>query len=354
MHILMLTRRVDQADWLAGFTHTWIDRLARQVNFVNVICLELGDYDLPANVRVQSMGKERGYSRPHELWEFRRAIRPIIRDVDVIFGHMIPRYTLIAAPWAIAHRIPIVQWYTHRQVTVELRLVHTLAKHIVTASPESFTLPSDKLTVLGHGIDMERFAPASEKATGERLVLAVGRLSPIKNYEVLIKAFGRLAARPGCEDVRVAIAGGLTPNHGQTYADQLHTLVGECGVGDRVNFLGPIPYREIHHLYQQAAVTINLCPTGGADKAVLESMAAGVPALVHNQTFLPLLAEDAPSLWCETLDPDQIADRLAVILSQPPEQRQELGLRLRERVRADYDLDGLIRRLVRIFEEAMQ
>lgn len=354
MHVLMLTRRVDQADWLAGFTHTWIDRLARQVDFVDVICLELGDYDLPANVRVQSMGKEQGYGRLRELWEFLRAIKSIIRDVDVIFGHMIPRYTLVAAPWAITHRIPVVQWYTHRQVTVELRLVHALAKVIVTASPESFSLSSNKVVVLGHGIDMERFAPVSEKVTGERLILAVGRLSPIKNYEVLIKAFGYLASRPSYEDVRVAIAGGLTPHHGQVYADQLRTLAGECGVGDRVDFLGPVPYREIHRLFQRAAVTVNLCPTGGADKAVLESMATGVPVLVHNQTFLPLLGEDTPSLWCESLDPDQLAGQLAEMLSQSSEQREALGLRLRERVRADYDLDGLVRRLVGVFEEAMR
>lgn len=354
MHVLMLTRRVDQADWLAGFTHTWIERLARQVDFVDVICLELGTHDLPKNVRVQSMGKEQGYGRLRELWEFRQAIKSIIRDVDVIFGHMIPRYTLVAAPWAIMHRIPIVQWYTHRQITVELRLVHALVKSIVTASPESFSLPSDKVIVLGHGIDMERFAPSPDRSAGERLILAVGRLSPIKHYEVLIKAFGRLIERPGYEDVRVAIAGGLTPNHGQDYADQLRALANDCSVGDRVDFMGPVPYREIHKLFQQAALTINLCPTGGADKAVLESMATGVPSLVHNQTFLPLLAEDSQSLWCKSLAPDQIADQLAELLSQPAEQRETLGLRLRERVRADYNLNGLIERLVGVFEEAMR
>jgi glycosyltransferase involved in cell wall biosynthesis len=201
---------------------------------------------------------------------------------------------------------------------------------------------------------MERFAPSPGESTGARLILAVGRLSPIKNYEVLIKAFGHLAARTGYEDVRVAIAGGLTPHHGQIYADQLRALAGECGVGDRVDFMGPVPYREIHRLFQQAAVTVNLCPTGGADKAVLESMAAGVPALVHNQTFLPLLANDTPGLWCESLDPDQLADQLAGMLSQPSEQRKTLGLRLRERVRVDYDLDGLIQRLGGVFEDAMR
>ena len=353
MRVLMLTRRVDKDDSRAGFAHAWIERLARheRIDRLDVICLERGWVDLPPGVRVASMGKERGYSRPRELWEFWRALAPVSRDADVVFGHMIPRYTLAAAPWILARRLPVVQWYTHRQVTLELRLVHALAARIVTASPESFTLPSRKVTVLGHGIDMARFRPSENAPGGERLIIAVGRLSPIKNYETLIQATARLAARPGCQDVQVVIAGGAPPPHGHVYREQLRALASEQGVSERLTFLGPLPYQDIHTLYQLAAVSVNLCPTGGMDKAVLESMASAVPVVVHNRTFVPLLAGDADRLWCAELDPEQIADRLAALLAQPPESRRALGERLRERVRLEYDLDGLIDRLVAVFAE---
>src|SRR5262245_7067052 len=97
MHIRMLTRRVDRDDWLAGLAHTWIERLAlhTHIDQVDVICLEQGRIDLPSNVRVSSMGKERGANRLTEFLNFHRAIAPTIRSVDVIFGHMIPRYTLV-------------------------------------------------------------------------------------------------------------------------------------------------------------------------------------------------------------------------------------------------------------------
>ncbi|HEC24177.1 MAG TPA: glycosyltransferase [Chloroflexi bacterium] len=354
MRVLMLTRRVDKDDWLAGFAHTWIERLAchERVERLDVICLEMGRHDLPSSVHVASMGKERGYGRLRELWEFQKAIAPVIRQADVLFGHMIPRYTLAAAPWALTHRVPVVQWYTHRQVTLELRLVHALAARVVTASPESFRLRSEKLTVLGHGIDTERFRPPAHPSE-ERLVLAVGRLSPIKHYETLIEATARLVARPGYQDVRIAIAGGTTPQHGEAYGEHLRALARERGVSDHVVFLGPVPHREMHTLYRQAAVSVNLCPTGGADKAVLESMACGLPVVVRNRTFLPLLGDEAERLWLPELDPDLLADRLADLLLWPVERRQALGGRLRERVRADYDLDGLIGRLVTVFEEVI-
>jgi glycosyltransferase involved in cell wall biosynthesis len=358
MRVLMLTPQVDQHGWLTAFIHAWIDRLARhqRVERLDVICLEMGQYDLPPNVTVSSMGKERGYGRLRELFEFERAVVPRLRRADVLFGHMIPRFTLVAAPWAKIFGVPMVQWYTHRQVTLELRLVHALVDRVVTASPESFTLPSRKLTVLGHGIDSSRFRPpagARSAAERERLVLAVGRLSPIKHYEVLIEAAARLTARPGFEDVRVAIAGGPTPEHGEAYAEQLRALARERGAAGRVDFLGIVPHHQIPALYHRAAVTVNLCPTGGADKAVLESMASGVPVVLHNQTFLPLLGDDAGALWCRELDPDLLADRLAGVLQSPPEERAALGERLYQHMRPHHDLGGFVDRLVGVLEEVI-
>jgi glycosyltransferase involved in cell wall biosynthesis len=353
MHVLMLTRRVDREDWLTGFAHTWIDRLARhpEVERLDVICLERGAVELPPNVQVASMGKERGYDRLRELGELRRALREVIGEVDVIFGHMIPRYALVAAPWALAHRVPIVQWYTHRQATAELRLVNALAARIVSATPESYPLPGPKVVYLGHGIDLDRFCPLEEPVE-EPLIVSVGRLSPIKHYEALIEAVALLAKRPGCAEVRAIIAGGTTPQHGEAYLDQLRALARARGAADRVEFAGPVPHHQIHELYQRAAISVNLCPTGGADKAVLESMACGLPVVVRNETFLPLLGDEADELWSSDLDPEQIADRLGKLLDKPAGARREIGARLRERVRTEHDLDGLIDRLVNVLSEA--
>jgi glycosyltransferase involved in cell wall biosynthesis len=356
VRLLMITRRVDREDARTGFVHTWIERLAAHpaVERVHVICLEQGKYDLPTNVTVASMGKERGYGRVMRLAAFRRAMRPAVHDADVIFAHMSPRYALVAAPWALRYGLPLVLWYTHRHVGLELRLAHLLVDRVVTASPESFTLPSRKVTVVGHGIDMAAFRPAETPGTGNlgRLVAAIGRLSPIKHYDTLIEAAALLADRPGCEDVRFAIAGGVTVEHA-AHADALHALVRERGLESRVAFLGPVPHDEIPDIYRDAALTVNLCPTGGLDKVVIESLASGIPALVHNETFLPTLGDTAGQLFVPDLDPALVADRLAALLSLPREGRAALGRRLASRVRAEYSLDTLVERLVAVFSEVI-
>ncbi len=354
MRLLMLTQKVDRDDWLLGFTHGWVEALARhpRVERVEVVCLELGAHDLPPNVHIRSMGRERGYGRLRVVVEAQRAVRAAIGQVDVVLAHMVPRYALVAAPCARLRGVPLALWYVHRSVSLPLRLAHALADRVLTASPESFTLPSRKLAVLGHGIDLARFS-AAEQPPGERLVLAVGRLSPIKHYEALIEAAARLAARPGFEDVRFAIAGGETVEN-PGYGERLRALARERGVADRVALLGPLPPGEMPALYRRAAVTTNLCPTGGLDKAVIESLASGVPAVVRNRTFLPVLGDDSPALWVEDLDPERVADRLAGALSLPPDARAALGGRLAERARAGYGLDGFIERLVAALEETVE
>jgi glycosyltransferase involved in cell wall biosynthesis len=351
VRVLMLTRRVDKNDWLAGFAHGWAAALGGRVERLYIICLEKGTVDLPANVTVESMGKERGYGRLREILTFWRATAAVIRDVDVIFGHMIPRYTLVAAPWALAFGVPMVQWYTHRQVTLELRIAHALAQHVVTASPESFQLPSDKLTVLGHGIDTAAFSPAL-KPPETRIVVAVGRLSPIKHYETLIEASALLLTRPGFQDVRIEIAGGVTPQDGEPYARHLKALAHEQGLEGRVTFLGPVPHRDIPALYRRAFVAANLCPTGGVDKAVLEAMACGVPTVVRNRAFSPILGPDVDVLLCTGLGAGAVADRLAALLSLSSGERAALGQQLRARVLAGYDLGSLMDRLVAVLERA--
>ena len=48
-------------------------------------------------------------------------------------------------------------WYTHKAVNWKLKLAEKLVDKIFTASKESFRLPSKKVEITGHGIDLEKF-----------------------------------------------------------------------------------------------------------------------------------------------------------------------------------------------------
>lgn len=347
MRLLFITQKVDRADWLLGFTHGWLRALAARVDKLTVISLEQGETDLPPNVRVISLGRERGVNRLGRAINFVRALAATIGEADGVFAHMSPLFAIAAAPFAKARRLPLVLWYTHRSVNAALRLATVLCDAVVTASPESFQLPTTKVRVLGHGIDPEQFSPLRGEGpgvTGEPpLILAVGRLSPIKRYELLIEAVKKMRARG--VDVRCVVAGG-DPLGGKTYGESLRALA-----GDVVEFLGIVPHERITEWYRRSAITANLCPTGGLDKAVLEAMFCARPVVVTNQAFAPLLGAEGAG-WLAAEDAEAVAIALVGVLSDPTSQQKADAVRARAVVA--HSLDGLMDRLVQVFKEKVE
>jgi glycosyltransferase involved in cell wall biosynthesis len=216
-----------------------------------------------------------------------------------------------------------------------------LADRIVTASPESFQLKSDKVRVIGHGIDISRFAPTSNvQRPASKIILAVGRRSPIKNYELLITAAQYLP-----KDVKVRIVGGDEGNAPRGYAQTLQEQTNALGLSDRITLVGAVGFDQISVEYQKAAVHVNLCPTGGLDKAVLEGMACGAITLVRNETFRALLGDLAERLIVASDDPKVIAARLESLLNLSDEDRRAMSERLRGIVVNGFGEEALTQKL---------
>ena len=64
MKLLICTQAVDREDSVLGFFHSWIREFAKHYESVTVICLYKGEYDLPENVKILSLGKEDNIARP--------------------------------------------------------------------------------------------------------------------------------------------------------------------------------------------------------------------------------------------------------------------------------------------------
>ena len=54
-----MTQKVDKNDAILGFFHNWLLQLSPKFERIIVVCLEKGESDLPNNVRVLSLGKEK-------------------------------------------------------------------------------------------------------------------------------------------------------------------------------------------------------------------------------------------------------------------------------------------------------
>lgn len=345
MRVLMLAIRYDTDDWATHFIPRWATQLAAQVEALDVLALEVGALgDVPPNMRVFSMGKERGRGRADVLAGFYRHAMRLITRADVVFVHMIPRYALLVAPLAMATRTPMVLWYTHRNPSRDLRRAMPLLWRVVTAAPSSFPLASDKVRVLGHGIDPAYFAPDPHIMPHEPpQIVQVARLQAIKQQGALIDALAYLP------DARALFVGAVPSGEDAHYPQALGARAEALGVAARVTFAGGLDADGVRDAYRRAAVAVNLSPPGLFDKAALESMATGTPTLVTNEAFAPLMGPFAAQLTLShPPQPPALAERLAALIALTPSERGRMAETLRANVSAAHSLDRLVPRLVHV------
>ena len=291
MKLLITTQKVDSSDSVLGFFHAWVREFANHFEEVTVISLWVGGVrNLPANVRVLELGKGQGGSRWQYLRRFRKLVKEESKNYDAVFCHMNPEYIVLAGNYWKKTGKKIALWFVHKAVPPTLRLAAPKVDMIFTASKSSFNLPSNKLKVLGHGIDLEQYRLQRIAPSGRPFrIIYVGRISQIKNQELLIKAIDILVNEWGRKDIQVDLIGGTVYKKDNFYLESLIKMVKDKELDNVINFTGPISNQEIIKYYQEANLSLNLCPTGGVDKAVLESMACGVSVIVHNQAFREIL-----------------------------------------------------------------
>jgi glycosyltransferase involved in cell wall biosynthesis len=265
-----------------------------------------------------------------------------------VLVHMAPLFTVLTYPWAAPRAVPILTWYVHRQVSPLLRLAVAMSDRLLTATDQSVTLLSDKILATGHGISVPPEEELSLQETGPTEVLAVGRLSPIKRWETLIEA----AALLKDSDFRFRLVGDAVVATDVAYRKRLVALVAERGLSSVLTLEGAVSYRDMPRFYRRAFCTVNTCVHSSFDKAVLESMAYGKPALTSNRAFASLLAEEHPPLLFPEGDAPALAAGIERLRSLSLSERRALGSRLRSKIEREHGLERLMDRIVDLLSSA--
>jgi glycosyltransferase involved in cell wall biosynthesis len=128
---------------------------------------------------------------------------------------------------------------------------------------------SQRVTVVPPGVD-PRFAPGSEKSATP-LVVAAGRLVPVKRFEELIEVLIRVKANhPGLEAVIV----------GEGYRrDDLEAQLQETGADRWIRLAGHVSDEELLGLYRSAWVVASAAAREGWGMTITEAGASGTPAV---------------------------------------------------------------------------
>jgi glycosyltransferase involved in cell wall biosynthesis len=181
-------------------------------------------------------------------------------------------------------------------------MVDGAARVVATSALERSELirsgvPPEKVFERRNGIDMPDFSILPPRgslrrrlgiADSEKVVLYLGRLTPKKNPELLLRAF----ARQQDADLRLVVAGPAEPGYRQSLA----RLAGELGLGARVTFTGPLFGREKLSAFVDADLFVLPSMNENFGNAVAESVAMGTPVVITDRCGIAPFVRDRAGL----------------------------------------------------------
>lgn len=347
--LLIFNLKTDADDQALGFTTAWINALAAHVESIDVITMQAGRLATAANVRVHSLGRERGYSEPRRLLAFYSILARVMRErrPEAAFAHMNHLFASLAAPVLKPAGIPSLLWYAHGAVPPALRIAHRLVDRVVTSSASGFAIDSPKRVIIGQGIDTHVFRPrAGEPAERCFRIVTVGRIGRVKRLDLAIDAVAAAAAARPDAGVRFDLFGDPITDEDQSLRGRLIERIDALGLQDSVRILPGIPFARVHEAYQGADLFLNCGATNSVDKVVLEAMSSALPAVTCNFAFAEILP---PAIGAHALaepTPPALAQALMWWIDQSPRSRLQRGLEMRRFVEQEHSLDRLAQRII--------
>ncbi len=176
------------------------------------------------------------------------------------------------------------------------------------------------------------------------LVCSAGRLEPMKEFEVLLRAM--VGVRQQLPGVRLGILGSRQEGH-ERYAVELEELRDDLGLSGAVDFLAFVDRPEEH--WRDGAVYVQPSHLEGNSLAAMEAMASGLPVIVTSTTGNAEVVRDAVSGYVVPPNDDAaLANALIKVLSDPA-LAARMGAEARHVARERYGLDHIVEQTATLY-----
>lgn len=342
MNILIFTQALDRNDATLSVYHDWISAIAKKFNKVTIICLKKGDYSVPENVTVLSLGKERGASRLQYVRNFYQYVVATRKDYDSVFVHMNQEYILLGGLlWKILGK-KIYMWRNHHAGSILTDIAAAFCTHVFCTSKFSYTAKYRKTVIMPVGIDTEVFKKVVGATRMGGKILFLARIAPVKKPHVLLAALDILNTK-GVNFTADIYGDPLEKD--VVYAESLKKIVKDKGLLGVVTFCGGVPNTDTVRVYNEHDVFVNLSSSGMYDKTIFEAMACESMVIASNKNLHGLIGEE---FIFEEDNAERLAEKLENLLVLPVLDKEQKGGELRKVVVEQHSLTGLAEKLAAI------
>lgn len=271
----------------------------------------------------------------HSLWSM----------VNVTTGQIVPgrRGLLVTSPrgtlspWARSRSRALKRllWPLQKGALVKAALIHATSNdEYEQVRATGIAAP---VTVIPNGIDIPPLPGAPARLDGERRLLFLSRVHPVKGLENLIAAWATVAPRFGDWTLRIVGPGEAA------YVESLRARVRDDGV-PRVVFAGPVYGEDKSSEYLAADLFVLPSHTENFGMAVAEALAHACPAIVsRNAPWSGLETEGCG--WWRANDAHSLAQVLTDALGRPRAALARMGEAGRAWMIRDFGWDSVAARM---------
>ena len=227
----------------------------------------------------------------------------------------------------------LIRWLFEKSAVV-LALSKTWKDFVFRAAPAA------EVEILYNGAPASQYTGGKPSAQG-KIVLFMGRLGDRKGTGDLLRAFSKVAEHH--RDARLVLGG-------DGEIDRFRKLADDLGVSAKVEFRGWIGPQDKVRTFLECDIYALPSYNEGLPGSIVEAMAAGKPVISTPVGGIPeAVREGENGFLVDPGDIDALSDRLDKLLSDEGK-RSSMGEKSRQLLRARFDSEAIVGRLVSIYE----
>jgi glycosyltransferase involved in cell wall biosynthesis len=265
------------------------------------------------------------------------SVAAVLRSVKAFRPGILHAHYINEAGWLAAasrfHPFVLTAWGSDiYQAPRQSRLAATLnpwaarqADHLTCDSEDqrsrlaSWGVPSDRLSVIGWGVDTDAFRPGLDRSAwrrrlqipeSARVILSPRQWLPNSNIPTVVQAHERLGP-----DVYLVLK--RIPGFEGPHAAVVERVARESAARDRIRTVPEIAEQELPGLYAAADCVVSLCASDGTPMSVLEAMAVGLPVVALRVPSVEEWVRAPGGLTLDSLAPSELATALERLFSDP-------------------------------------
>lgn len=285
-------------------------------------------------------------------------------DFDLIHAHFTYPDGLVAMELGKRYGVPVVvtehvPWdvWSNRYQKVRQRAGTVAAacfRHISVSSSvlrtvEDVVGKQDNLVVIPNGVDGSIFGgPDITRARSPGRVLFVGAVRPVKGVDILVRAFRILADR-GCPATLDIVGEAFFEDYRKEEA-RLRRMVVDCGVEDRIHFLGKRRPEEVATLMSESSLLVLPSRAESFGMVLAEALACGTPVVSTRCGGPEDIVSEQVGILVNPEDPVALADAIQSVLDRRVEYAP---LKLRTYALEKFGLQPVGERLRQVYAAAV-